>query len=51
MIKIESIMLGTILLSLIISVYFHPKMPERIASHWNILGQVDGYLPKFWGCF
>jgi len=22
-----------------------------MASHWNIQGQVDGYMPKFWGLF
>jgi len=26
-------------------------MPEKIASHWNAQGQVDGYIPKFWGLF
>jgi len=26
-------------------------MPEKVASHWNVRGEVDGYLPKFWGLF
>ncbi len=26
-------------------------MPERMASHWNAQGQVDGYISKFWGLF
>jgi uncharacterized membrane protein len=26
-------------------------MPEKMASHWNARGEVDGYLPKFWGLF
>ena len=26
-------------------------MPEKIASHWNAQGQVDGYMSKFWGLF
>jgi len=26
-------------------------MPEKVASHWNIEGEVDGYMPKFWGLF
>jgi len=26
-------------------------MPERMASHWNSQGEVDGYLSKFWGLF
>ncbi|MDD5109682.1 MAG: SdpI family protein [Patescibacteria group bacterium] len=27
----------------------YPRLPDRLASHWGINGQVDGYLPKFWG--
>jgi uncharacterized membrane protein len=42
---------GIILLSLIISIYFYPQMPEKMASHWNAQGQVDGYMSKFWGLF
>jgi uncharacterized membrane protein len=49
--KSEIIILGIILLSLIISIYFYPQMPEKIASHWNAQGQVDGYMSKFWGLF
>ena len=26
-------------------------MPEKMASHWNIQGEVDNYMPKFWGLF
>ncbi|MCD6528068.1 DUF1648 domain-containing protein [bacterium] len=26
-------------------------MPEKMASHWNVKGEVDGYLSKFWGLF
>jgi len=49
--KSEIIILGIILLSLIISIYFYPQMPEKMASHWNAQGQVDGYVSKFWGLF
>ncbi|KAA0005070.1 MAG: SdpI family protein [Thermoplasmata archaeon] len=45
------IVLGVILLSFIIGIYFYPQMPEKIASHWNAQGQVDGYMSKFWGLF
>jgi len=45
------IVLGVILLSLIVGIYFYPQMPEKIASHWNAQGQVDGYMSKFWGLF
>jgi len=49
--KSEITILGIILLSLIISIYFYPQMPEKMASHWNAQGQVDGYMSKFWGLF
>jgi len=26
-------------------------MPDEMASHWNFKGEVDDYLPKFWGLF
>lgn len=40
-----------IFLSLAISIYFYPQMPEQMASHWNGRGQVNGYMSKFWGSF
>ncbi len=49
--KSEIIVLGIILLSFAIGIYFYPQMPERVASHWNAQGQVDGYMSKFWGIF
>jgi len=26
-------------------------MPDKMASHWNAQGEVDGYMSKFWGVF
>ena len=49
--KSEITILGIILLSFIISIYFYPQIPERIVSHWNAQGQVNGYMSKFWGLF
>lgn len=43
--------MGIIILSFIIGIYFYPQMPSRVASHWNIKGEVDDYMPKFWGLF
>ena len=40
-----------IMTSLAISAYLYPQMPELMASHWNYKGQVDSYLPRFWGLF
>src|ERR671918_35456 len=27
------------------------RLPDQMASHWNVIDQVDGYMPKFWGVF
>jgi len=27
------------------------RLPDQMASHWNIDDQVDGYMSKFWGVF
>jgi len=35
----------------VIGIYLYPSLPESMASHWNLKGQVDGYMPKFWGVF
>lgn len=49
--KSEVIVLLLVLLSLIISFYFVPKLPDRIAIHWNYKGEADGYMSKTWGVF
>jgi uncharacterized membrane protein len=49
--KYESIILLLILASFVLGTYFYPKMPDKIASHWNERGEVDGYMTKFWGLF
>ena len=35
-----------IALQILVSVVTYPFLPEQVPSHWNINGQVDGYLPK-----
>ncbi len=27
------------------------RLPDPMASHWNVNDQVDGYMSKFWGVF
>jgi uncharacterized membrane protein len=49
--KSEIIIFGIILLSFILGIYFYPQMPEKMAAHWNLQGEVIGYMPKFWGLF
>lgn len=40
-----------IVASFAVGIFFYPQMPEKVASHWNIHGEVDGYISKFWGLF
>ncbi len=49
--KSEIVVLVIIIISIIIGIYFYPRMPERVASHWNAKGEVDDYMSKFWGLF
>jgi uncharacterized membrane protein len=39
------------LLHFAVGIYAYPQLPENVASHWNIEGKVDGYMPKFLGVF
>ena len=40
-----------IIATFIIGVWLYPTLPDELASHWNAAGEIDGYLPKFWGLF
>lgn len=51
--KKESILTRTdiFLLLLIIGLYilgavFYPQLPDKVPSHWNIRGEIDGYMGK-----
>ncbi|MFH0860702.1 MAG: DUF1648 domain-containing protein [Candidatus Altiarchaeota archaeon] len=39
------------MVSFAVGLYAYQQMPDRVASHWNAQGKVDGYMPKFWGVF
>ncbi len=45
------IILAILVLAFAISLWFYPRLPERMASHWNAQNQVDGYMSRFWGAF
>lgn len=34
-----------------LGIFLYPTMPESMASHWNILGEADGFMEKTWGVF
>ncbi|MDI6810036.1 MAG: SdpI family protein [Candidatus Eisenbacteria bacterium] len=49
--KSEVLVLAILVLSIAAAVYFYPRMPERMASHWDARGDVNGYMSRFWGLF
>jgi uncharacterized membrane protein len=49
--KSNIIISAVILISFVVGIYYYPQMPDKMASHWNAQGQVDGYMSKFWGLF
>ncbi len=40
-----------VLLSFAVVAVMYPDLPDPMPSHWNLHGQVDGWMPKFWGAF
>ncbi|MDQ1252538.1 MAG: hypothetical protein QG646_1659 [Euryarchaeota archaeon] len=49
--KTTFVVVGLILLSFILSIYFYPQVPEQMATHWDSQGEVNGYMSKLWGLF
>lgn len=41
------IIVGTLIAGWLI----YPHLPEQVASHWNLRGEVDGYASRTWGAF
>jgi uncharacterized membrane protein len=49
--KTLSIAIAIVALSFIIAFLVYPYMPNKMISHWNSLGEADGYSGKFIGLF
>ncbi len=45
------ITLVMIALALLAGAALWNKLPDQMASHWNINDEVDGTMPKFWGVY
>jgi len=43
----EYILIGLILLMLVAAVYFYPKVPSRIPTHWGPSGEADAFGPRW----
>jgi uncharacterized membrane protein len=37
--------------ALVASAVAYPSLPERIPTHWNFAGEVDGWSPRAWGAW
>jgi uncharacterized membrane protein len=35
----------------VVAFIYEPKLPEQVPNHWNINGEVDGYMSKPWGVY
>ncbi|MBP2144754.1 putative membrane protein [Methanofollis sp. W23] len=44
-------MIGVVVLAFLLGIAVYPTVPEEIPSHWDAAGEVDAYLPAFWGIF
>jgi len=49
--KLNLITLLLIILSFLIGIFSYQSLPDKIASHWDSQGNVNGYIQKFWGIF
>jgi hypothetical protein len=49
--KYELGIIGILLVIFGASAYSYPQMPEKMATHWNLQGQVNGYMSKPIGMF
>lgn len=49
--KNQRIIFYILLLMLLLSILVFARMPDRIATHWGISGQADGYSGKAFGLF
>jgi uncharacterized membrane protein len=45
------IVLVLVLVVTIAGLFLWNRLPDQMASHWNVNDQVDGYMSKFWGVF
>ena len=40
-----------IAVALVVGLVLYAQLPDPMPSHWNSAGQIDDYMPKFWGVF
>lgn len=45
------ILLAVVVIMFVAGAIAYPYLPDQIASHWNMQGVADDYMPKLWGVF
>jgi uncharacterized membrane protein len=45
------IIFSVVLIAFLMGIFSYPLVPDKMASHWNALGLVDGYVSKCFGLF
>ena len=40
-----------IVVTWLVALWYEPRLPEKIPTHWNIDGEVDGWTEKPWGIY
>ena len=43
--------IAVLIITFALTLAIYPVAPDRIPSHWNAAGEVNGYMSKFWGLF
>ncbi len=43
--------LALVVVQFVVAFYLYPRMPERVAIHWGMSGEADGYGSRFLGLF
>lgn len=44
--KVECLLIGMLLLQVVVSLALFPVLPERMPTHWDVHGQVDGWMGR-----
>lgn len=49
--KQDWLILILILLGFALGAYFYPSLPDKVPTHWNASGEVNGYSSRLFGAF
>ena len=49
--KIQMLSIALVALTILTAFYFYPMMPEKVASHWGMSGNPNGYMDRGVGTF